>query len=86
MYKFYKINTNRLMLKKVLPFFNKYIIEEENVISPRPLTGQNVTSNILYIKVKENSKNYNKSITFKNYKELSEEEYLVITNKIEFKW
>ncbi|MCT7541625.1 hypothetical protein [Aliarcobacter cryaerophilus] len=86
MYKYFIIKTNRVTLKKSINQFKNNIVEREEVISPRPLPQQNVVSNIIYIKVLENSKNYNKATSFNQCIELSEDEYNNKTKLIEYKW
>lgn len=86
MYKYYLIKTNRVTLRKSINYFKSNLIDEEEIVSPRPLPQMNITSNIIYIKVKENSKNHKKTISFNQHYNLSKDEYINKIQNIEYKW
>lgn len=86
MYKYYLIITNKVKLKKSIEYMKKNIIDGEDIVSPRPLPKQNVVSNIIYTKVKIDSNNYKKTISFNQCIELTEDEYNDKTKLIKYKW
>ena len=73
--RYFRIQTNRNLIKKLLIDFQSNIDGNETLISPRPLQGQSVAFYYAIVCVKPDGKNICIAQKFKNCKEITLQEY-----------
>jgi hypothetical protein len=73
--RYFRIQTNRISIKKLLINFRSNIDANEALISPRPPQGQSTTFYYAIICVNPEGKNIHVVKKFKNCKEMTIQEY-----------
>jgi hypothetical protein len=84
--KYFRIQTNRNSIKKLLSTFQSNIEYDEYLISPRPLPKEIFTLYTALVCVSPSGKNVQMIQKFKNHKEITVIDYEREKNLIKFFW
>lgn len=83
---FYKIQTNRVTLTKLICEFGANLEANECLISPRPLPRKTMQFYYALVSVRPNGKNINLIKKFKNCKEIGQQAFEAEKESIKFFW
>ena len=83
---FGSIHTNRVTIKKYLAIFQRNKQGSESLMAPRPEFGKQIPHYFVLCQFSEESRNRSYFQSLKNYKTLTEEEYLHERARFEHFW
>lgn len=86
MFAYARIQTNRATLAKFLKEFEAYLAPGEELSAPRPLPKSFQKFYVAYIQVADHGENHQRAKRFKNYTEISREDYLESIEGINYSW
>jgi len=84
--RYFRVQTNRVSIKKLIPAFRSSIESEECLVSPRPLPGEIIRIYYALACVKPEGKNIGIIQKFKNCKEITIQDYESEKALIKYFW
>ncbi len=85
-YKYAKVQTNRVSLKRFMSIFQENISKGEICVAPRPKPGVMQYSYCAYLQAKQDSYNYSVAKKFKGYTELTKKKHTALVSKTKYSW